>query len=94
MTIINRILPELRQAYSEFPGFRLEEDLTWSRGLLSNPPSKKSEDVLTTNCMIPRCDGDEMLVKIYEPAKREHDILPSMLWIHGGGFVMGHPDIS
>jgi len=28
MTIINRILPELRQAYSEFPGFRLEEDLT------------------------------------------------------------------
>lgn len=40
MTIINRILPELRQAYSEFPGFRLEEDLTWSRSLLSNPPSK------------------------------------------------------
>jgi len=94
MTIINRILPELRQAYSEFPGFRLEEDLTWSRGLLSNPPSKKSEDVLTTNCMIPRGDGDEMLVKIYEPAKREQDKLPAMLWIHGGGFVMGHPDMD
>ena len=42
MTIINRILPELRQAYSEFPGFRLE-DLTWSRGLLSNPPSKNQK---------------------------------------------------
>ncbi|WP_313469717.1 alpha/beta hydrolase [Lysinibacillus sp.] len=94
MTIINRVLPELRQAYTEFPGFRLEEDLTWSRSLLSHPPSKRSEHVLTSNRMIPRDDGSEMLVKIYEPAKRKQDKLPAMLWIHGGGFVMGHPDMD
>lgn len=44
--------------------------------------------------MIPRGDGGEMLVKIYEPIERNRDKLPAMLWIHGGGFVMGHPDMD
>ncbi|MEK4172762.1 alpha/beta hydrolase [Lysinibacillus sp. FSL L8-0312] len=94
MTINNRVLPELRQAYSQFPGFRLQEDLAWSRSLLVQPPLEKSKLVHTTNCMIPRGDGGEMLVKIYEPVKRSNDKLPAMLWIHGGGFVMGHPDMD
>jgi len=94
MTINNRLLPELRQAYSQFPGFRLEEDLAWSRSLLVQPPLEKSQLVHTTNCMIPRGDGGEMLVKIYEPIERNRDKLPAMLWIHGGGFVMGHPDMD
>ncbi|WCH47593.1 MULTISPECIES: alpha/beta hydrolase [Lysinibacillus] len=94
MTINNRVLPELRQAYSQFPGFRLQEDLAWSRSLLVQPPLEKSKLVHTTNCMIPRGDGGEMLVKIYEPIERNRDKLPAMLWIHGGGFVMGHPDMD
>lgn len=94
MTINNRVLPELRQAYSQFPDFRLEEDLAWSRSLLVQPPLEKSKLVHTTNCMIPRGDGGEMLVKIYEPIERNRDKLPAMLWIHGGGFVMGHPDMD
>ncbi|KPN95958.1 alpha/beta hydrolase [Lysinibacillus sp. ZYM-1] len=94
MTINNRVLPELRQAYSQFPGFRLQEDLAWSRSLLVQPPLEKSTLVHTTNCMIPRGDGGEMLVKIYEPIERNRDKLPAMLWIHGGGFVMGHPDMD
>lgn len=94
MTINNRVLPKLRQVYSQFPGFRLEKDLARSRSLLSNPPSEKSELVHTSNRMIPRGDGDEMLVKIYEPVERNIDQLPAMLWIHGGGFIMGHPDMD
>ncbi|ODV53956.1 MULTISPECIES: alpha/beta hydrolase [Lysinibacillus] len=94
MTIIERILPELRQAYSQFPGFRLDEDLEWSRRLLAQLPLEESELVLITNRTILRGDGGEMLVKIYEPVKRNHDKLPAMFWIHGGGFVMGHPDMD
>ena len=94
MTINDRILPELTQAYSQFPGFRLDEDLEWSRRLLAQSPLEESELVFTTNRKIPRGDGGEMLVKIYEPVKRSNDKLPAMLWIHGGGFVMGHPDMD
>lgn len=35
-----------------------------------------------------------MLVKIYEPIGRNHDKLPAMLWIHGGGYIMGHPNMD
>ncbi len=93
MNMDKRILPELRQAFEQFPGFQLEENLEWSRSLVSAPPVKKSEHVHTTSRMIPGAAG-EMLAKIYEPAGRKDDKLPAMLWIHGGGYVMGHPDMD
>lgn len=43
--------------------------------------------------MIPGGAG-KILVKIYEPANRSKAKLPAMLWIHGGGYVMGHPDMD
>jgi acetyl esterase/lipase len=93
MSIDKRILPELREAYSQFPGFQLEENLEWSRSLVSAPPAKRSAHVNTTNRKIPGAAG-EMLVKIYEPAGRDIEKLPAMLWIHGGGYVLGHPDMD
>ncbi|WP_018759405.1 alpha/beta hydrolase [Paenibacillus terrigena] len=93
MNFENRVLPELRSTLAQFPGFQLEDHLAWSRSLLSNPPIEKSEDVCTTSRMIPGAAG-EMLVKIYEPAQRTDAKLPAMLWIHGGGYVMGHPDMD
>ncbi|MGM1047560.1 MAG: alpha/beta hydrolase [Bacillota bacterium] len=93
MDFESRVLPELRSTLALFPGFQLEENLEWSRSLLSNPPIEKSEHVRTTSQMIPGAVG-EMLVKIYEPAQRTDAKLPAMLWIHGGGYVMGHPDMD
>ncbi|MDN8588857.1 lipase [Chryseobacterium mucoviscidosis] len=93
MSIETRILPELREVYSQFPGFELEKNLEWSRNLVSATSVRKSEHVNTTSRKIPR-DGGEMLVKIYEPAGRTNDLLPAMLWIHGGGYVLGHPDMD
>jgi len=93
MDFESRVLPELRPVLALFPGFQLEENLEWSRGLLSSPPIEKSEHVSTTSRMIPGGAG-EILVKIYEPAERTGAKLPAMLWIHGGGYVMGHPDMD
>lgn len=93
MSIETRILPELREVHSQFPGFELEKNLEWSRSLVSAASVRKSEHVKTTSRKIPR-DGGEMLVKIYEPAGRTNDLLPAMLWIHGGGCVLGHPDMD
>ncbi|MGR9594637.1 alpha/beta hydrolase [Bacillus thuringiensis] len=95
MKIDSRVLPELKQAFSQFPGFQLEGDLEVSRSLLLNPHLEKSELVNMTKRMIPGAAG-EMLVKIYEPVEKNKNLdkLPAMLWIHGGGYVMGHPDMD
>ncbi|MFF2533788.1 alpha/beta hydrolase [Brevibacillus sp. NPDC058079] len=93
MDFHRRVLPELRQTLAQFPGFQLEENLVSSRAMLKNPPIVKSEDVRTTSRMIPGAAG-EMLAKIYEPVQRTGSKLPAMLWIHGGGYVMGHPDMD
>jgi acetyl esterase/lipase len=93
MDFESRVLPELRSVLAGFPGFQLEENLELSRSYLSGPPIEKSEHVHTTSRMIPSVAG-EMLVKIYEPAQRTGAKLPAMLWIHGGGYVMGHPDMD
>lgn len=93
MDFQNRVLPELRQALEQFPGFQLEENLEASRAMLRNPPIEKSELVNTTSRMIQGAAG-EMLVKIYEPSQRTGNKLPAMLWIHGGGYVLGHPDMD
>ncbi|PRZ17300.1 alpha/beta hydrolase family protein [Laceyella sediminis] len=34
----------------------------------------------------------EIMVKVYEPANRPDTPLPGLLYIHGGGYVLGHPD--
>ncbi|GGG11652.1 esterase [Paenibacillus albidus] len=93
MDFESRVLPELRSVLAEFPGFQLEDNLELSRSYLSSPPIEKSEHVRTASRMIPSAAG-EMLVKIYEPAQRTGIRLPAMLWIHGGGYVMGHPDMD
>lgn len=93
MDFESRVLPELRPILALFPGFQLEENLELSRSLLSIPPIEKSEHVSTTSRMIPGAAG-EMLVKIYESVQRTDAKLPAMLWIHGGGYVMGHPDMD
>ncbi|MBE0339879.1 alpha/beta hydrolase [Paenibacillus sp. 28ISP30-2] len=93
MDFENRLLPELRSVIAQFPGFQLEENLELSRSYLSSPPIEQSEHVRTTSRMIPSVAG-EILVKIYEPAQRTDVRLPAMLWIHGGGYVMGHPDMD
>ncbi len=93
MDFESRVLPELRPIVAQFPGFQLEENLEWSRSLLSSPPIEKSEHVSTTSRIIPGAAG-EMLVKIYEPVQRTGAKLPAMLWIHGGGYVLGHPDMD
>ncbi|NEW05334.1 alpha/beta hydrolase [Paenibacillus sp. SYP-B3998] len=93
MDFESRVLPELRSVLEVFPSFDLEGNLELSRSLVSNPPIEKSEHVCTTSRMIPGAAG-EMLAKIYEPTQRTGAKLPAMLWIHGGGYVMGHPDMD
>ena len=43
--------------------------------------------ITTADRQVPGPDG-EVFVRIYQPAERP-DTLPALLWIHGGGYVLG-----
>jgi len=57
------------------------------------PYVDKSPLVKTTTRSIQGPES-ELKVKIYEPVNRTSAALPALLWIHGGGYVLGNPDID
>lgn len=91
MDFLNRVNPELRDTLLLNPVLRLPEDLAAAR-LIPTPPTSNSELVRITERFISGGDGQEMLIKIYEPDCRDVAKLPAVLWCHGGGYVLGHPN--
>ncbi|PJI07569.1 MULTISPECIES: alpha/beta hydrolase [Clostridium] len=90
MSYEKRVLPELMPMLQNNIKFDLNKDLYMMRKL-TIPTIEKLPNVLTTTCMISGPES-ELLVKIYEPNNRKNTNLPVVFWIHGGGYVMGHPD--
>ncbi|CAM3538161.1 alpha/beta hydrolase [Marinicrinis lubricantis] len=91
MDFISRINPELRQGLMQLPPLQLPEDLQSIREQ-AIPPTSMAEDVRTKERIISGADSHDMLIKIYEPIHRDERKLPALLWIHGGGYVLGHPN--
>jgi Esterase/lipase len=53
-----------------------------------------NESVIITNRFISGPEGaPDIRVRIYEPAVR-NEILPGTLWMHGGGYVLGNPEMN
>lgn len=92
MSYEERVLPELLPILKSAPKFDLNKDLDMMRSL-KQPSLEKSPDVLTTTRIYKGPDS-ELLVKIYEPKNRQYKKLPAVFWIHGGGYVLGHPDVD
>lgn len=90
MKVDKRVLPELRPMLAELPAFDLKNDLHVMRNS-PIPTVEKSPSVRTTARMIMGQES-EILAKIYEPVNRNDTLLPAVFWIHGGGYVLGHPD--
>jgi acetyl esterase/lipase len=88
--------PELRAALVTFPSVGdITGDVVNARQAISEqlaafqgPPS---ENVTIENRHIPGPAGaPEVLVRLYTPKVRQQ-ALPALLWIHGGGFIIGSP---
>lgn len=90
MSFEERVLPELRPVLHRLPQMDLERDMPMMRGF-KLPPLPKSPDVRISSHTV---EGPEspLLLKAYEPVNRPDGRLPAVYWIHGGGYVLGHPD--
>ncbi|KQX48743.1 alpha/beta hydrolase [Paenibacillus sp. Root444D2] len=91
MDFKSRVLLEIRESVSSLPLFQLPDDLAMVRQS-PLPQSLKSEFVRISDRTISGAGKQEMLIKVFEPAQRDETNLPVLLWIHGGGYVLGHPN--
>jgi len=87
---IRRVHPELRSALQHMTPFVLPGDLESARQIPQSP-RHPSDRVSIRDLTIPGADGRGMMLRAYEPADRDPAAAPALLWIHGGGYVMGHP---
>lgn len=91
MDITNRADLELREGLRSLPLLHLPEGLEEARGL---PPFAvaRSGNVKISERFIAGGAGQQLRVKLYEPSEGTASLLPALLWIHGGGYVLGTPD--
>lgn len=90
MSYEEKVLPELLPILKKAPKFDLNKDLEKIRNF-ELPKLQKSTEVIITNKKI-RGKASELLLKIYEPKCRKGKELSFVFWIHGGGYILGHPD--
>lgn len=91
----NRIDPELREVLEVFPPIDLDYLEETRQGMVQISQSMEipiNESVSISNRMIQGpTDNPSVRVRIYEP-KEKNELLPGLLWLHGGGYVFGIPE--
>lgn len=91
MSFDRRVDPELADTLNVLPVLRLPDDMGVIRSF-TPPPREKSAEVRETDLYIAGADGRQMLVKRFEPIAEPDSPRPAILWTHGGGYILGHPD--
>src|SRR5699024_9576700 len=91
----NRIDPEIREMLDMFPPLDLDNYEATREGMAEAAeaqPVPIDDAVSITDKIIPGPkDNPSLRVRIYEPTEKK-GTLPGLLWIHGGGYVLGSAD--
>lgn len=90
----HKLNPELLKTFSLMPEMNFDrENLPKIRNLIwADPSLQKNNIIAISEKFIPGPDGaPDIRVKIYEPKKKSGN-LPGVLYIHGGGYIIGSPD--
>ncbi len=96
---IGRVHPELRDMLKTMPGGNFtREGLKALRDMMNQMPlggaAPQDPSISVTNRMIPGPPGDpEVRVRVYAPADKAAD-RPGILYIHGGGYIVGTPETT
>ncbi len=91
---LSKVHPELRRAASKTPPLVFNARTLWLFRLLARfaalrrPPA----DVHIRNVTIPGRDpAGRIRLRLYRPERLESPA-PALLWLHGGGFILGKPE--
>jgi acetyl esterase/lipase len=92
----SKIHPELQEVARKSPKFLFNHKNLWLIQWLMylTPAPKTPEDVLIENIYIPgQDDRTKIRLRIYKPRST---IVPTpvLIWLHGGGYVMGNPEMD
>ena len=94
MNFSDRVDPELRAGLDFFPPDLMDlNDIPRTRArfneLFATLPANAVEGIVSEDRRIPGPAGEpDVRVRVYQPSPRSA-LLPALLWIHGGGYVLG-----
>ncbi|PQP80177.1 lipase [Paenibacillus sp. PCH8] len=91
MGFTSRVHPELQQSLTTLETIHLPEGLMKARSQ-SAPVVQKSEGISISDLPIPGGQGQPLRIRIYKPLHQGNRRLPVLLWIHGGGYILGSPE--
>lgn len=90
----SKIHPQLQQSAKMFPNLTYSKLNVWLINLLSRlvPASKPPQDVSIENVFIAgKHDKQKIQLRIYKP-KSINEAMPVLVWMHGGGYIVGNPN--
>lgn len=92
----SKIHPELQQAARQTPKFLFSAKNLWLTALLIRltPSPKTLEGILVENVFIAGQDNrTKVRLRVYKP-KSMSAPMPVLIWLHGGGYIMGNPEMD
>jgi len=92
----SKIHPELRQVANKSPKFLFSHKNLWLIKWVINltPAPKAPDDILVENIFVTgQDDRTKIRLRIYKP-KSSSTPTPVLIWLHGGGYVMGKPEMD
>lgn len=92
-----KLNPELKPMFSIMPASRIFENLEETRNSMQElvlSSATTDESVSISNRFITGSEGaPDVRIRIYKPIIKDK-VLPGLLWIHGGGYVLGTPEMN
>lgn len=92
---LSEIHPELRQTARRFPAITFSRRNLWLIRLLTRlVPAAKAHGLSVGNLRIPGGrDRTRIRLRVYRPGSASAPT-PVLVWLHGGGYVMGRPELD
>lgn len=91
---ISTIHPELQTAARQLPAITYSRKNLWLMNWVMRlrPAPKMPDDILIENVFVPaQTDQARIRLRVYKPRSLSAPT-PALLWLHGGGYVLGNPE--